>query len=354
MLHNPEVQGSQIGEATEGRQFRIRERLEEAFQTLEDAVHDGMIAKYGLVSNGIILPNDHPLYLDTETVMLAASEVASNQGKDAVNFAVLQLPANLLERRGFEMADAIAKHPDKPKSLQIYAMRPLSCYPDMGTGAGHPFVLADYKLPATMEKKLNWSNEMTGPPAAYEIALKTAMQHFDAEEIIQAKMDGKELTADQRETLDGCKLLQSLLHDFDAGLAKVRSFAAHEDELYNKVIPLIHDTFEGYDEETAQVLQSFFGAYSMAVKYSIASNLRKLLTSGEAGSNVPKCTDLQHEMRLQEYGLHFVLAHHDAIDKVMIGASDASQVIDALDIVRRVVAGELRMSADEATQADNS
>jgi len=52
--------------------------------------------------------------------------------------------------------------------------------------------------------------------------------------------------------------MQSVLHDLDVGLPNLRSFAAHEDALYKQVIPVIQDTFESYDEESAKVLQSFF------------------------------------------------------------------------------------------------
>ena len=79
----------------------------------------------------------------------------------------------------------------------VYAMRPLTCYPDAGTGDGFPFVLADYLLPATMEKSLQWSNTMSGPPAAYELALQTAMAHFDSAEILHLKQEGAYFTTEQ-------------------------------------------------------------------------------------------------------------------------------------------------------------
>ena len=180
-------------------------------------------------------------------------------------------------------------------------MRPLSAYPDLGTGQdAHSIVLADYLLP-TMEmngsrqesqsndadtspqpprNNMQWSHTMSSPPEIYNVALKSAMAHFDAEAILEAQQErlsqgeSADLTAQERETLDGCKLMQSLLHDVDVGLSKMRSFAVHERELMQRIIPLIYDTFEEYDEDTATVLQTFFAAYSLAVRYSIAKNTR--------------------------------------------------------------------------------
>jgi len=157
-------------------------------------------------------------------------------------------------------------------------------------------------------------------------------------------------------------------------LDRVRSYAAHEDELYNRIIPLIHDTFEAYDDETANVLQSFFGAYALAVKYAIAKNTRKLLREGEAASSggkgggggggitVPRSfseDELPQQMRLQEFGLRYVLvgmnrkkldgddeegggesagrSERRHFDKIMVGASQPEQVVDTVQIVTKVL-----------------
>ena len=188
-------------------------------------------------------------------------------------------------------------------------------------------------VPSTMEKKLHWTNEMERPPELYDLALKTAMQHFDAEDLLEKKSEGLELTAIERETLDGCKLLQSLLHDLDHGLENIRSFAAHEDDLYKKIIPLIHDTFEEYDEDTGDVLKSFFGAYSLAVRHAIAKNTRFLLRKGEGGNNVPTYPDLPQETRLQDFALRHLL-DADIFSKYIIGWTEPEQVVDCLEIVR--------------------
>jgi hypothetical protein len=337
MLYNPEVQATLIqGQSKEERQALLRERLTEGLTACQEQVNAGKIVSYGVASNGLGLPAKHPLHLSWRETVLPAAAAAAAKADGVSNFSVVQFPMNLLETTGLDVARQIhqdcAEQENNKLHPQVYAMRPLTCYPDQGTGDGFPFVLADYLLPATMEKSLQWSNTMSGPPAAYELALQTAMAHFDAEEILQAKQEGQDLTTEQRETLDGCKLLHSLLHDVDFGLEKVRSFAAHEQDLYEKIIPLIHDTFEGYDEETAAVLQSFFAAYSLAVKYAIARNTRTLLKEGDSNSSsAPVYADIPQETRLQEYALQF-LFKEPAIDMVIAGCSKPDQVLDMVQI----------------------
>lgn len=354
LLHNPEVQASAMDDKKlTARQEHLRTVLTDSFLYLQEAImkhaekpHN--VIGYGVASNGFGLPDNHPLHLSwTDAVFPALQDVQATLGQ--VDFRVVQLPINLLETTGLQVAQQVKSDKgafSEKKILdqtQVFAMRPLTCYPDAGTGNGKPFVLADYKLPANMDKTLQWTHTMTSPPQAYQIALKTAMAHFDASEILEAKQRGEELTTEQRETLDGCKLMQSLLHDVDQSLENVRSFAQHEEDLYNKIIPLIQDTFEGYDEETAQILQSFFGAYSLAVRYAIAKNTRQVLVEGEKASDgsskskssAPKYPDLSPDVRLQEYAIDFLLKADKSVDKLLIGFSEAEQILEDMDIIHQ-------------------
>lgn len=363
MIHNPEVQAMPLQDGSiDERQLLIRERLAAAFGALEMEVEQGNVSHYGVVSNGLCLPSDHPMHLSWEDgIMKALTEASQKKERDSpLHFQILQLPANLLETRGVRVAKEVRRYVSEedpsllPAGLDLYCQRPLSCYPDAGTGQGHPFILADFQLPSTMEKKLHWTNEMERPPELYDLALKTAMQHFDAEDLLEKKSEGLELTAIERETLDGCKLLQSLLHDLDHGLENIRSFAAHEDDLYKKIIPLIHDTFEEYDEDTGDVLKSFFGAYSLAVRHAIAKNTRFLLRKGEGGNNVPTYPDLPQETRLQDFALRHLL-DADIFSKYIIGWTEPEQVVDCLEIVRESLddKGENCEKGSEVTKKGN-
>lgn len=329
LLHNPEVQKNH--NLQDKKDEKLAHQLNESFTELQKLVRESPLHSYGIVSNGFSLPATHPLHLSWKEHVMPALQ------QDAPDFRVVQFPFNLLETSEFHHCKK-----DAPEHIQFYAMRPLTCYPDRGTSTSHPFVMRDYQLPATMSKddQLQWTHHMTGLPEAYQIALKAAMAHFDAEEILELKAQGVELDADQRETLDGCKLMQSLLHDVDAGLDKVRSFAAHEEFLLQQIIPLIHDTFESYDEDTAKVLEAFFGAFNLAVKYSIAKNVRHLLLNGEEiHSESSQLTSPKYkvpeDMRLQEFALRHVWKEKD-IDKIIIGASRPDQIVDVVDIAKQL------------------
>jgi len=345
LLHNPEVQQTSD----------LYYKLAKAFSKLEEM---DQVDSYGVSSNGLCLPTDHPLHLDYNTVLNAAARVTAKNINNTKKFRVVQLPVNALETAGVDIARKIhkrASNDDSNNNIEIYGMRPLTCYPDQGTGTGRPFLLTDYQIPATMEKKLAWTHEMEHAPQAYDVALKTALQHFDADELLEKKaQNDDDLTPEERETLDGCKLMQSVLHDLDVALPEIRSFAAHEDTLYRQVIPVIQDTFESYDENTAQVLQTFFGAYSLAVRYHVAKNTRHLLRHGESSSssNTTAVTyseeDLPASKRLQEFALEYVLkqkvvdggggggssTNKPAIDKIIVGCSQPIQVVSSVNIVK--------------------
>eukprot|EP00527_Entomoneis_sp_CCMP2396_P002251 CAMPEP_0198146094 /NCGR_PEP_ID=MMETSP1443-20131203/27335_1 /TAXON_ID=186043 /ORGANISM="Entomoneis sp., Strain CCMP2396" /LENGTH=589 /DNA_ID=CAMNT_0043809929 /DNA_START=147 /DNA_END=1916 /DNA_ORIENTATION=+ len=393
MLHNPEVQAtlhsdaaaasrssSNTGDDDQGgssnnindsRQQRIREKLLESFLACEEQISSSnsqtKVSAYGIVSNGMSLPETHPLHLSWSRAVKPALEQAFETLKTPLNFSVVSLPMNLLETSGIPVAKEMRqdlmtsmkdmfKHQAGP---EIHALRPLTAYPDQGTGmAGHSFVLADYKVPATMKKEMTWTQEMAddAPPQVYEIALKQAMAHFDATEILQAAEDGQELSTEQRETLDGCKLMQSLLHDVDNGLEQVRSFSLHEEFLSSKIIPLIHDTFESYDDDTAQVLKSFFAAYSLAVRHAIARNTRKLLKEGESANSTdmtvktPTYPDLPSSMRLQEFAIRFLLSQKQGnkalVDKIVVGCVEPDHVLDDLEMVYQYLSEQEQAAPD--------
>ena len=357
MIHNPEEMKQQQGPD------RFLDRLTDAFCRLEEVVanNDKNITTFGVVSNGLSLPPNHPLFLDWQhDVLEAATRAAQRTTQQASNLSILQLPANLLETRGIQVAkdiqaffqqqqqqqqggnDASSSSSSScmPVHLQVYAMRPLTCYPDQGTGTGHPFDLVDYQIPLLPQTDPVWTNEIdkNSPPAVYTQTLNATMAHFDGTELLEAKQE-RDLTAEERETLDGCKLLQSLLHDMDKGLINARSFAAHEQELLESVIPTLYGTLEEIDEESSQLLRAFFTTHSLAIRHAIAQNTRSLLRQG--GEGVPTYP-IPPTMRLQEYALQHLL-DQEVFAKIIVGCSTPEEVNDDTDIAK----GGTRVSLEE-------
>jgi aryl-alcohol dehydrogenase-like predicted oxidoreductase len=92
-LHNPEGQRATVGDGL------FRERLREAFATLEVAVTQGHIRAYGAATwNGLRARPDAPDYLALRTLIEAAQDVAG----DHHHFRAVQLPLN------FQMLEAMA------------------------------------------------------------------------------------------------------------------------------------------------------------------------------------------------------------------------------------------------------
>jgi hypothetical protein len=318
----------------EDRLAYVQQKWAPALESMQEYASSSAGISFGVVSNGLGIPaeQNHPMHLGADIVIDAA--------KTHDRFSTIQLPANLLEMHGWEMARKI--HAEVP-SIDVMAIRPLTCYPDLGTGDGHPFRLVDYNLPSlhvdplgpfsssssTSNQNVQYTNEMTGAPIVYQIALQTVMSHFDAEELLEFKQT-RELTMEERETLDGCKLVQSTIHD----LENIRSFAAHEEELYSRIIPLLYDTFEAMDDRTSEVLSAYFAAYAVAVRYAIAKKTRDVLQKGEGGSTVTY-PDIPQSMTLQEYALRHLVADK-TFSRIIIGASTMQHFIHQTELMETI------------------
>lgn len=255
MIHNPEVH---INHEHENPQDGLYEKLKSAFVGMEEAVGEGKIHQFGVASNGLSLPEQHPLYLNYQVVLQAANDAANKvHGNAEPSLTMLQLPANIMEKRGIQVARDIVDSEQNWPRLQVVCMRPLTWYPqDSAAGTNQqPISFVDYQIPTS--EGVVFTHEMEGPPLVYQQALNNALSHFDGTVLLEEKKERK-LTTEERETLEGCKLLQSILHDLDVGLEKVSSFATYESDLYEKVIPTLYGRFEELDEESSLVLQVRF------------------------------------------------------------------------------------------------
>jgi len=258
MAHNPETQGGALYESISSMSIPppeeiravIRERLQQSFIALEEACSNNTISSYGVCSNGLSLPEKHPLHLNWKDVIEAACDAATavHGEPTAPRLSALQLPANLLETNGIQVAQKIQqflrsispKQEDSstpsqilPRNVEILISRPLTCYPDQGVGTGYPFKLVNYQINTNLDPegppRLEWTHHIQGAPPQYPPALNAAMGHFDAEAILE-EQKVRPLTVEERETLQGCRLLQSMLHDLDASFPTMRSFQAYEED----------------------------------------------------------------------------------------------------------------------------
>ena len=272
LAHDPEIQ---LQKLRDGDIIASSDILTDLFSALENACEREDISSYGVSSNGMSLSSEHPLYLPWETLLASATNAIHHNGNDInaekSSLSTIQLPINLLERRGLEISQQINNACDKPKSIfniDMLASRPLTCYPDGGVGSGFPFKLIDYRIEGDSEGGTRWTHEIPEIPFQYTPALNAALGHFDGEDLVLIEHEGeRKLTVEEQETLEGCRLLQSMLSDLDLSLLTMRSFEAYQNELVTKVIPMIHNTFEELDEESATVLQVSVFIFEKGMRY---------------------------------------------------------------------------------------
>lgn len=322
MIHNPEEHGADT-----------LSRLTDAFCGLEQAISEKKINSFGVVSNGLALPRDHPLYLDWKSVVCkAACDAAEQTGKTTSGLSILQVPANLLETRGLQVARDVHAYsqsgvaPLLSKELEIYLMRPLTCFPDQGTGDGQGFQLVDYPLP-TEPGVTEWTHQMTQTPPVYSATYKTAVSYFDATELLEAKQE-RALTEEEEETLMGAKILLEMIQEMDGSIEKAHSFAQHEQELLSKAIPVIDGTFDEIDDESSEVLQNFFASLGLAARYHVARNTRSLLMKGGQGV---EASQMPADMKMQDFALNELLKEK-SVSKIIVGATKPEHVRDTMQI----------------------
>lgn len=294
-LHNPEVQG----DGSLDSQWVVHDVLADCFRSLEDwctGCHDSlMVNSYGVASNGLVLPKDHPLHLGADIIVNAAERATSKRGMSFHNtsFGFIQLPVNALE--GQSVAREI-----RERGYSVYGMRPLKAYESGGVSSERPILLADYQIENGM-----WTNETEETPRSYDTALKVLLSHLDADE-----------TADE-DTIIACRLLQNTIQDLDA--TEFATMEHHYAYVANTVVPAL-SKIDAYDEETSGLLEDYFHQHGNAVRVQVAQRTRQRFSA-------------PNSVRLQEYALQTALA---SADKVILNCSSVDQVRDIIKVASKL------------------
>ncbi|GMH50540.1 hypothetical protein TrLO_g14008 [Triparma laevis f. longispina] len=263
---------------------------------------------YGLSSNGLGLSISHPLHLSLETFLNHSTS----------SFTHLFFPYNPIE------TTSISQIP-KDKSFKTIAFRPLTGYPDGGVGEGVGLRFLDYDIRGGM------TMDMKGVGEEYNSALKLALGHFDAE-YLTIESGERTLTPEERETLDGCKLLRSLILSEDRSLDSIRSFQSYEKNLTQNIIPLIHENFEELDEESTEVLAGFFMEHANAVRWYSARETRRLMRVG-GDDGMQREHYVEENESLQSYAVRFCL---EEVDCVSVGVTRGTYLKEFEEIFKKV------------------
>jgi aryl-alcohol dehydrogenase-like predicted oxidoreductase len=138
-LHNPETQLQEVGRDA------FLDRLRDAFVTLEQAVKESRIARYGAATwNGFRVDPGEPGYLALPDIVAAARDVAG----DDHHMRVIQLPYNLAMPEAFtrgnqRVGDEMVSTTEAARRLDVYVMASASVYQGQLT-RNLPPVLAEH------------------------------------------------------------------------------------------------------------------------------------------------------------------------------------------------------------------
>ncbi len=102
LLHNPEyflMHAHSQGFDPQLAEKQFYNRLRRAFTAMEKLVSEGLIRWYGISSNSLPLPDDHPHHVSLAKVWAAYEDACLQQGitPEQGHFAVIQMPYNRLE-----------------------------------------------------------------------------------------------------------------------------------------------------------------------------------------------------------------------------------------------------------------
>jgi hypothetical protein len=102
LLHNPEyilMQAAREGFDMAAVEKQFYNRLRRAFVQMEQLASEGLIRWYGISSNSLVLPPDHPHFVSLAKVWNAYNDACLQLGitPEAGHFAVIQLPFNWVE-----------------------------------------------------------------------------------------------------------------------------------------------------------------------------------------------------------------------------------------------------------------
>ncbi|CAM9209211.1 unnamed protein product [Choristocarpus tenellus] len=265
------------------------------FEAMEERVDEGQVRAYGVSSTGLSLPDKEPLHISWEALVQCAREAAKRRGKVTHSFKIVQMPANLLETTGLKEAP----------SMEAAGIRVMACHPLTASMPNGTFQLVDDALRGDL-------------PHDYMDVCRQVLEHFTMD-----LPEGRELTEEESDIIQGCRFLQQLVKDMNSQLVSFTSFEHYEVELAGSITPMINNKFEGLDATSADILQAFFERYGAMVRYSCAQRTRDMVVSGEgcpSGAHV-----IPDDETLQHYALRW-LVHQPGVGCTVVDMENPQDV----------------------------
>ena len=280
LIHNPEYYLLDAINREIDKDDRLDEmykRLFDAFMGLELEVQNGRIKSYGISSNSFAVDQSSDEFLPYEDLITLASDAASEVGNEIHSFTTIELPINLIERKGLKCASWAKKN-----DIRVLANRPLNAQYET-----FMFRLANYD---ESYEYYNYFNEL--------------MEVCD-NELLQPMFN--------------------LLEQLDDNKHKFGWIGDYDTFLFTQIIPHIKTSLENIDEANRETLFTmidlFLQEYRKMVSFECSKNTKTKLKDF-----FKNCS-----FSMQECSINF-LQEQENIDYILVGMRKSSYVSEILAI----------------------
>ncbi len=274
LIHNPEYYLLDAINRDVDEDERLDEmfrRIYEAFVGLEQEVKNGRISSYGISSNSFSKAQHEKDFLPYEDLSVLASNAAEEVGNENDSFTTVELPINLLERKGLKCAAWAKKN-----GLRVLANRPLN--------AQHEelmFRLAEYDESSEYYHHLN--------------------------ELLEVCDN------------DMLRSVYNLVEQLDANKHKFGWIGDYEAFLYAEIIPHMKKTLDTVDEKNKETMFNFIDIFLQEYRKMVAYECSKT-TKLQIKEFLKGC-----DASMQECALRFLMKKND-IDYILVGMRKPSYV----------------------------
>ena len=162
------------------------------------------------------------------------------------------------------------------------------------------------------------------PPPTYMKVCEEILDHFSP----PPRQDVTKPTEEEIELETGCQIIVNLIQEMNTNLIHFTSFTNYESELERRIIPLIYSTFEALDEDSANLLQSYFKAYGEMVRYYAQFSTREAIKEKYAQQSSEVQFSLTNEDHLEKFALQWLMRQGNCVDEVLLGMYKPQYVHD--------------------------
>lgn len=321
LLHNPEYSLSfrtSAGASLEENRSIFYDRVEKAFEFLEEKVRQGRIRDYGISSNTFVSYRESTEFVSLERCVSAAEKVAGSGN----HFRSVQFPLNLFEggavtvRNNSDSSKTVLDYAAE-RGMKVYVNRPLNSI--MSTGLVR---LADFRADDFREKDFIRQNELVKQMEAdmtQEILPREGVEG-DELKLISGKFNTGRLIYENWKFFGSIEHLNDMIMQvYTPSISEISHFAESRrsnENLYLHILKYVHECHK---------LMNFVSNY-----YKLRAGKRAQFIHGLINEHLPP--EL-HGLSLARKAL-LITASVPGVSSVLLGMRKPGYVEDALEVMK--------------------